>query len=200
MESAYRQEPLGEGRVRFTVTPASVPNASMGPNWTAAILAVVVFFVLLGRGNAFTFVLASVAAVLTFRFVKGFMQGRFDRSVDKQRSPGGAFVAGPGGLEPGLGPKIDRGAIHRLLLRNGIPQPTSAGVTMVVDSTSVSQGIAADAQIAREANRAKAASVSYMLCVESGGRSTTLAGGMTETTAYGLLQDVQRTLGIAAAV
>lgn len=197
MESSYRQEPLGEGRVRFTVTPASVPNASMGPNWAAAILAAVVFFTLLGRGNAFTFVLASVAAVFTFRFVKSFVQGRFDQSVNKHRSPGGAFVAGPAGIEPGLGSKIERDAIHRLLLRNGIPQSPSANVTVVVDSTSVSQGIAADAQIAREANRAKAASVSYLLCVESGGRSTTLAGGMTETTAYGLLQDVQRTLGIA---
>lgn len=197
MDSEYRQEPLDEGRVRFSVTPASVPNASMGPNGVAAILAAVVFFVLLGRGSFVTFLLASVAAFFTFRFVKTFLQGRFNRGVDRHRSPGGSFVATPDGLELGAGERIAKAAIHRLILRNGIPQSPQAGVTMVVDARSVSQGIAADAAVAREVNRAKAASVSYLLCVEHGGRSTTLAGGMTETTAYGLLQDVSRVLGMA---
>lgn len=197
MDSEYRQEPVGERRVRFSVTPASVPNASMGPNWVAAILAAVVFFVLLGRGSVLTFLLASVAAFFTFRVVKRFLQGRFDRNVDRHRSPGGSFVAEPAGLELPTGQRIERDAIHRLLLRNGIPQSPSSNIGLVVDARSVSQGIAADAAVAREQNRAKAASVSYMLCVEHGGRSTTLAGGMSETTAYGLLQDVTRVLGIA---
>ena len=197
MDSEYRQEPLDEGRVRFSVTPASVPNASMGPNAVAGILAAVVFFVLLGRGSFFTFLLASVAAFFTFRFVKSFLQGRFNSTVDKHRSPGGTFVATTSGLELAAGERIAKDAIHRLILRNGIPQSPQANVTLMVDSSSVSQGIAADAAVAREANRAKAASVSYMLCVEHGGRSTTLAGGMTETTAYGLLQDVSRILGVA---
>ncbi len=199
MDSAYHQEPLGEQRIRFRVTPASVPNASMGPNWVAAILAAVVFFVILGRGSLVTFALGAVAAFFTFRFVKGFLQGRFTGQVDRHRSPGGTFVVTPAGLELSTGQQIARDAIHRLLLRNGIPQSPSANVAIVVDSRSISQGIGADAAVAREVNRAKAASVSYMLCVEHGGRSTTLAGGMTETTAYGLLQDVSRVLGVAPA-
>jgi hypothetical protein len=48
-------------------------------------------------------------------------------------------------------------------------------------------------------NRARAKAVSYMLCAEAGGRSTTLAGGMTEVTAHGLMTDVSRILGLPGA-
>jgi hypothetical protein len=49
----------------------------------------------------------------------------------------------------------------------------------------------------RAVNRARAMAVSYMLCAEYGGRSATLAGGMTEVTANGLITDVSRILGVA---
>jgi hypothetical protein len=59
--------------------------------------------------------------------------------------------------------------------------------------------MAAGAANDRAVNRARAMLVSYMLCAESGGRSHTLAGGMNEVTAHGLLTDVSRILGTATA-
>jgi hypothetical protein len=48
------------------------------------------------------------------------------------------------------------------------------------------------------AQRAKIAQVANSLNVETGGKSYLLAGGMDETTAYGLLHDVSKILGLSA--
>ncbi len=47
--------------------------------------------------------------------------------------------------------------------------------------------------------RAAIATDSWTLSAEAGGRSTTLAGGMNEATAYGPLRDVSKTLAIQVA-
>ena len=50
-------------------------------------------------------------------------------------------------------------------------------------------------EMAGMAHRAKLSTVANSLNVETGGKSTMLAGGMDETTAYGLLTDVSKVLG-----
>jgi hypothetical protein len=74
--------------------------------------------------------------------------------------------------------------IHRLLIRNGITDQEIPldGVTMNV-SAAAGEGMAYRARVSRIANG---------LTLESGGRSTLLAGGMDDTTAYGLLTDVSK--------
>ena len=54
----------------------------------------------------------------------------------------------------------------------------------------------ADGAIKGAVNRATIAKVSWILCAEAGGRSTPLGGGMSEVTAYGLLTDVTKILGL----
>jgi len=194
MESSYRQEPLDGGRVRFTVTPAPVPRASGAPAVLAAIFVLIVLGTMTRDTNAFWFLFRVAAAVLGAIWIYRATNRWFASKVDRVRSPGGTFVISPGGIEGSSGPAISRDQLHRLIVRNGVPE---VGEAMVVNTGSVYSGMAAGAQNDRMANRAKAAHVSYMLCAEAGGRSTTLAGGMTEVTAHGLLTDVSRILGLS---
>lgn len=85
------------------------------------------------------------------------------------------------------GSTFNKGDIHRLLLRNAITDQ-ELGLTTYTENSNVAAGMAFRAQSARGA---------YALTVESGGKSTLVAGGMDETTAYGLLQDTSKVMGFA---
>jgi hypothetical protein len=82
------------------------------------------------------------------------------------------------------GQTFKKADIHRLLLRNSITDQ-ELNVTTYTDNPNAAAGMAFRAQSALGANA---------LTVEMGGRSTLLAGGMDETTAYGLLHDVSKIL------
>jgi len=75
--------------------------------------------------------------------------------------------------------------IHRVILRNGITDQ-ELGVEMTNVSASAAAGMA---------YRAKVGLVANALTFESGGKATFLAGGMDETTAYGLQHDVCAVIG-----
>ncbi len=77
--------------------------------------------------------------------------------------------------------------IHRLILKNGITDK----------ELPVQQWTTNRNEMAGMAHRANASMVSNSLNVETGGKSTLLAGGMDETTAYGLLTDVSKVLGFS---
>lgn len=78
--------------------------------------------------------------------------------------------------------------IHRLIIRNGITKgiATAPGVFVEV-APMTAAGAAHRMQVSLTANG---------LEVEAGGRGHVLAGGMDETTAFGLLTDVSRVLGL----
>jgi hypothetical protein len=194
MDSSYRQEPLDGGRVRFTVTPASVPRASGGPVIIAVIFGLVVLGTMSRNEGIIGLIIRLAIAIFGGIKIHGWTNAWFASKVDKIRSPGGTFVASPSGVEVSGGPTIPRDQIHRLIIRNGVPNVGEASV--VVNTGSVYSGMAAGAANDRAANRAKAAHISYMVCAEHGGRSTTLGGGMTEVTAYGLLTDASKILGL----
>lgn len=197
MNSSYRQDVLGEGRVRFTVTPAPAPKASGAPFVLAALFVLIVLGTMTRDAGAFGLLIRVAIAVFGARWLYRATNGWFASRVDKVRSPGGAFVVSSSSIEPADGAPIRRDHLHRLIVRNGIPDVEGGAV--VVDTGSVYSGMQAGAANDRAANRAKAKLVSYMLCAEAGGRSTTLAGGMTEVTAHGLLIDVSRVLGLGHA-
>jgi len=75
--------------------------------------------------------------------------------------------------------------IHRLILKNGITDK----------ELPVQQWTTNRNEMAGIAHRAKLSTVANSLNVETGGKSYLLAGGMDETTAYGLLTDVSKVLG-----
>ncbi len=192
MDSSYRQEDLGGGRVRFTVTPASAPKASGAPAVLAGIFVLVVFASFTRDMGFFGLVIRLAIMGFGARFIYRGTNRWFASKVDKVRSPGGTFVVSPEGIEGADGSKIPRASLHRLILRNGIPDIQEA---TIANTGTVYSGMAAGAQNDRMANRHKAGLVSWMLCAEAGGRSTTLAGGMTEVTAHGLMTEASRALG-----
>lgn len=196
MDSSYRQEPLGGDRVRFVVTPASAPRSKGAANIIAVIFALVVIGTTPAHTNSFVMLLRFAVGVVGGWFVRQWVNRWFAAKVDKLRSPGGSFVVSPGAIEAG-GATITREQLHRLIVRNGVPD--IQGGAVAVDTGTMYSSMAAGAANDRAVNRARAMLVSYMLCAESGGRSHTLAGGMNEVTAHGLLTDVSRVLGLTPA-
>ena len=73
--------------------------------------------------------------------------------------------------------------IHRLILKNGITDQEL--METYTTNANAAAGMAHRANVARVANS---------LNVEQGGKSFQIAGGMDETTAYGLLRDVCKVL------
>lgn len=78
------------------------------------------------------------------------------------------------------------GDIHRMILRNAITDQ-ELGVEMQNISAAQASGMAYRAKVGRVANA---------LTLESGGKSTLVAGGMDATTAYGLLREVSNVMGM----
>lgn len=79
--------------------------------------------------------------------------------------------------------------IHRLLIRNGMKKNE-------LTSAFIAKGGPATTAIAvSHIYRQKISAVTNSLDLESGGNAYTLAGGMSETTAFGLMTDVSRALG-----
>jgi len=184
MDSGYQQEPVGGGGVRFTVTPASVPKARAVPLGFAVLFAAIVMATTPPRADVFALVIRLTIATCGGWWVYALTgRGLADR-VDKVRSPGGTFVVSPIGIETGKG-SIGREQLLGLLVRNGSPKGSRGAASV---------GSADSALPSHGGNPASAASVCYMLCAESSGASTTLAGGMTHGTAQGLLTEVSRVL------
>lgn len=93
------------------------------------------------------------------------------------------FKVSPDAVEAN-GRTFQKDDIHRLLLRNGVNDEE------LLDHIATTTG-----QAAVQAQRERAARIAIGLTLESGGKSTLLAGGMNETTAYGLLHETSRILG-----
>jgi len=192
MDSSYQQEQLGGGRVRFTVHPAPVPKARGVGLALAGALGLFVLGTTPVPPSAFMVLARAAVAGCGGWWVYRMTIRWFARRADRARSPGGTFVVSASSIEASSGPNITRDQLRRLVVCNGVPkvaEPT------VVNPGTVYSGMQTGAQNGR-ARPAKAA-VSYMLRAEHGGGSSTLAGGMTATTAHGLLTDVSRILSLA---
>jgi hypothetical protein len=103
LDNGYDQQPLGRGRVRFTVQPAIVrpprlvPLLVLGGAVAVALLlppAPATLLARVGRG------LAALAVGVTAAAIVRAM--RVDQ-LERMRSPGGEFVVSPGGVELGDG-------------------------------------------------------------------------------------------------
>ncbi|GEM_PF-1226529 len=160
------------GATVFTVTPAPAPKFT-------AILVIGGVMGLLGLsmlagGPGIIFL-----AMAAFCFWYGWTR---DLRPKETRQPA-TFRVTADRIESG-GQTFSKDDIHRLILRNSI---TDQEVTTIyTTNANVAAGLAYRGQVARVANT---------LTVESGGKSSLIAGGMDETTAFGLLSDVCKIMG-----
>lgn len=217
-KSTYQIKKVAGGENHFEISAAPLPGGTFTMLYKAALFAflggmvgsctvVSALFALNPRGNpsGFTFWWIVLGAAIAFYVLKSE-----PRKIKSKRSPGGSFFTGPTGIRLSDGTEIPNARIHRLVLRNpylgdqiivahgfGVGGTAGApGAAGAVGSATAAAGVAlmAGAFAAGQALRRKQASVSYKLDVEHGGVATTLAGGMSETTANGLMQDVAKSL------
>lgn len=205
---SYRSEDLGQGRIRFYVTPGT----GWGGGAATVILGLVVggflgYFFTPPRGDAIFLVLWVIFSAAS---MWGFRRLSLSMSEKGRKAFPAEFVASPEGLELAGNERVATAKIHRLILRNQYTNaqvPFSGGGGIVAGGTgAVGMGLAAGAvmsnamsnfaQVSAAQGIGRNALTGYHLDVESGGVAKTLAGGMSESTAYGLLQDVGNALGI----
>jgi hypothetical protein len=217
--SSYAMTQLDNGKVHFVVKPAQLSNFFAG-----RVVWGVLGTMLLGGGAAFLgsplgripaigpyLLIGIIYAAAGFGFYKGFVLGKkwLFKMDGKERGTGGEFFISESGVEVVSGNSIPRDRIHRVTLRNKISKaeiPYAPGM-VIGGSGMLGAGMAAGSVVgnamsaalvtAVNAQNQKKAAVSYCVNIEHAGVVTELAGGMTETTAYGLMTDVGRALGMS---
>lgn len=86
------------------------------------------------------------------------------------------------------GKTFGKADIHRLIIKNGLTDEEVGVPNLLIETPR--------AQAMGMAHRAEVSRTAHGLAVETGGRGFVLAGGMDKTTAFGLLTDVSRVLGM----
>ena len=177
MKNSEYQKRQDGNKTIFDVTPASCPKhkAVIYMSLPIILIMLVVFFPV-----------AILVAVAVWYF--GF---RRDWRPVAHRAPS-TFSVSSSEIESN-GRTFKKEDIHRLIIKNGMTQNELAGA--VIASGRPGMGAYAIGQD----YRAKISAVTNALDLESGGNAHTLAGGMSETTAFGLMTDVSKTLGLQTA-
>lgn len=164
------------------------------------------FFLSVFGASDIKFVFSIIVAVVVY-IIFGKLVVWSDK---KYRGQGGSFKVSPRGIVLATGENISVGRIHRLILRNSFSDvvvPYSAGGVVGGGSGAAGAAMATGAAIgnavamgltqAAIADKNRNMAIGYRLDVEYGGNAKTLASGMTETTAYGLMQDVGNVLRLS---
>jgi hypothetical protein len=102
------------------------------------------------------------------------------------------FRVTPSAIETN-GRTFNKEEIHRLIVRNG--------VTDLVENTGFKagrsrDGLAGGAAISSHQQMKKLSKIAHSLELEAGGKAYTLAAGIDEPTAFGLLKDVRNVIGV----
>lgn len=176
--SEYQKRQDGDNTV-FEVTPASAP-------WnTIALQMVLAWGVVCGwaaYGNDLAKI-GNIVVVITVIIIPLCIKDRRPKA-ERLKS---IFRVSPTSIEKN-GLVFKKEDIHRLILKNAAREKY---YDSIVGSTG--DGVAAYAQ---GQYRTKLAKVGNSLQLEAGGKPYLLAGGMSETTAYGLMTDVGRIIGL----
>lgn len=182
--SEYRKSETN-GVTTFEVTPAAAPKSGC---------AVMLGVFILGGGLLSLFKMGSLGGGLFFLAIFGgigflILRTGLSDQRPKEHQNATSFRVGPDYIEI-KGQVFKSSDIHRLILRNAITKNELAGLeAQLATNAAAGCGMAIGNSI-----RAQIVPIANALTLESGGKSTFLAGGMDETTAYGLLQDVSRIL------
>jgi hypothetical protein len=178
--AGYDAKQMGDATEISTV-PEPVPQ----PYVLVAIPGVLLVLIALSMGI--------VWGVLAAGFVYGAMYLlTHSKQSTLYRTPA-RFSVSPNGIQVG-GNTIPRDSIHRIIVRNHVR--SAAGDVMVVADghpNSGQQNMVAGMNWAVS----KLGPISYRVDAESRGVATTLAGGLTESTAFAIMSDVSKTLGMS---
>jgi hypothetical protein len=173
--SEYRKHQDGNASV-FEVTPADSPKFMM--------------MVVGGGVLALIGLLMGPAGWILFLPVGAFgiWFGYFKDLRPAAHRGSSKFRVTPAAIESN-GNTFTKDDIHRLIIKNGVNNEVLGNPNVVVPiNASTAMGVAHRAKVATNANA---------LEVETGGKSYLLAGGMDATTAFGLLHDVSKVMGLA---
>jgi hypothetical protein len=167
---------LDGGATRFDTEPFGPPIPIMEAVYLGALCAFLIALI-----PAFGLIVSLVAGLLwTFTMYRS-------PKATKWRAPS-SFKASAEGVEFGGVTFLARD-IHRLVIRNHVSGLESSGPRFAfgaMDAASIHM---------RSKRLRKLAPVCYRLDLESGGKATTLAGGLDEPAAYGLMREAGAVLG-----
>lgn len=197
--SSYQSENLSGDKTRFVVRRAEIRL------WFFRPLIVSCLPLILAGIDFSWFIISLILAVGIFIAIR-----KSTIYLDKKkRGMGGSFVVSKSGIELSDGTLIPQDRIHRLIIRNTYSNheiPYSGGGVILGGTGAIGVGMAVAAgmsnamgNITDELSRAdlkRKTESGYRLDVEYGGTAKTLAGGMTETTSFGLMKDVANILGL----
>lgn len=182
VNSEYRKRQDGN-KVIFDVKPASCPRNKSVLYIAAPIMLFIAIGLLMSGIVGIIFLILVIAPIAYLAFYKDW------RPV-AHRAPS-TFSVTSVEIECNGG-TFKKEDIHRLLIRNGMSKDEVALAYVASGRGSASFAVG-------QQYKAKIAAVTNSLDLETGGNAYTLAGGMSETTAFGLMTDVGRVLGIQSA-
>ena len=201
--SSYKFEQSGD-EVIFSVVAAE----KRIPIIRRILISIVCFFAFMGIfGTSDIVFISSIVGAIAVFIIAGKLVVWSDK---KYRGQGGNFKASPRGIIFNNEESVSVERIHRLILRNNfsdvvIPYAVGgmvgggsgiAGATMATGAA-IGNALAGGLAQAAIADKNRNMAIGYRLDVEYAGNAKTLASGMTETTAYGLMQDVGRVLRLS---
>ena len=201
--SSYKFEQSGD-EVIFSVVAAE----KRIPIIRRILISIVCFFAFMGIfGTSNVVFISSIVGAIAVFIIAGKLVVWSDK---KYRGQGGNFKASPRGIVFNNEESVSVERIHRLILRNNfsdvvIPYAVGgmvgggsgiAGATMATGAA-IGNALAGGLAQAAIADKNRNMAIGYRLDVEYAGNAKTLASGMTETTAYGLMQDVGRVLRLS---
>lgn len=203
--SSYKSDQSGD-EFSFSVIAAEKRVPIIRRILTSFFFMILLFNILGTSNKMLVFV---IFGTIAFYIILGKMVIWSDK---KHRGEGGSFKASPQGIVLDNGESISTDKIHRLIIRNNFSDvviPYSAGgmvgggsgMTGAAMATGAAIGNAMAAGLTQVAiaDKNRNTAIGYRLDVEFGGNAKTLASGMTETTAYGLMQDVGKVLHLSGA-
>ena len=201
--SSYKFEQSGD-EVIFSVVAAE----KRIPIIRRILISIVCFFAFMGIfGTSNVVFISSIVGAIAVFIIAGKLVVWSDK---KYRGQGGNFKASPRGIIFNNEESVSVERIHRLILRNNfsdvvIPYAVGgmvgggsgiAGATMATGAA-IGNALAGGLAQAAIADKNRNMAIGYRLDDEYAGNAKTLASGMTETTAYGLMQDVGRVLRLS---
>ncbi len=198
----YKKSASGD-ETKFDVTPAHVPFPIGGSIFFGTICGVAAILFFINGPVIIGFFILIFAIGLILLFWKGGPASKYRESTSFLASPDGIMINGS---------RLSTGDIHRLILRNHvdgsqIAGPSFQGPAVAYNAGTMAgavgasahaafAGVAATGEMLAQRRRMKIQRIAYRLDAEAGGKATTLACGMDETTAYGLMTDVANILGM----
>lgn len=114
-------------------------------------------------------------------------------SARRYRKPSRFSVSG-GGISV-RGTQINRCDIHRVIIRNHVLSADDSSIVAPWDNSAGAAAAALGGAAGRRF-RNRLGAISYRVELEASGVATTLAGGLNESTAFAVLSDVSRILGL----